>query len=241
MVERRTKLDVAMRDRPNPWAEFSLADGRGVLEADAAYIDAFNATAKTADQRLITTAWPQPWAGDLSQARVLVLGGNPGWSPADRTWDRKLAPLLAENLSAVRPIFWLDKAAARSPGGTWVRERLLANVLAELPVEVVQAAVAMVEFHGYHSVRWAPLPVTLPSQWYSFDRVRERLADGAVVVILRAAQQWKVAVPELIGHPNVLTTRSVQNVRLSPKNLSDDGWKQLMAPLYGVHRIWFGG
>jgi len=57
--------------------------------------------------------------------------------------------------------------------------------------------VLAVEFHGYRSKKWPALPVTLPSQWYGFQLVREAIARKAFVVILRGERDWKVAVPEL--------------------------------------------
>lgn len=43
-----------------------------------------------------------------------------------------------------------------------------------------------VEFHGYHSENWQALPVTLPSQLYTFSLVEGAMGRGAVIVVLRA-------------------------------------------------------
>lgn len=213
----------------------------GLHPDDRTHVLAHNRVTDSPDRQLITTAWPQPWAGDITRARVLILAANPGWSADDAEWDPKLAPLLKENLAGDRPMFWLDRAAAGSPGETWIRQRLLASVLKDLPEEVVAAAVCVVDFHAYHSPKWLALPVTLPTQWYSFRMIRERLQDGATVIITRAEREWKIAIPELIDHPRVFTTRSKQNTRLSPRNLGQEGWEAVTYPLYAVHRIWFGG
>lgn len=57
--------------------------------------------------------------------------------------------------------------------------------------------VLLIEFHGYHSQKWKPLPAILPSQQYGFDLVSQAIDRGAVIVILRTEKPWKVAVPRL--------------------------------------------
>ena len=64
----------------NPWLGLQPVDGRIVHPDDDAIVEAFNRRAPP-DYQLLTTAWPQPWAGPIDKARVLILSANPGWSP----------------------------------------------------------------------------------------------------------------------------------------------------------------
>ena len=228
----------------NPWLDLQPIGDRLVHPDDAAYVDAFNEVVRP-EHRLVTSAWPQPWAGPINTARVLILAANPGWSADDEHAERQLAPLLEENLTGDRPMFWLDPAAAGSPGSRWVRSRLLSSVLAELPDDaaenVVAGSVCLVEFHPYHATKWKPIPITLPSQQHTFSLVRARIADGATVIVTRARREWTVAVPELLRCDQLFATRSVQNVHLSASNLGPNGWEALMGRLHAVHRSYFGG
>jgi hypothetical protein len=127
-----------------------------------------------------------------------------------------------------------------------MRAKLLGRILKELaaldnPDEVVANALATVEFHAYHSAKWRPLPVTLPTQWYTFEAVRARVNDGAMVIITRAKREWTVAVPELATSEHVFATHTVQNVQLSPNNIGPEGWAELVNRLHSFNRLWMGG
>ncbi len=93
--------------------------------------------------------------------------------------------------------------------------------------------VLAVEFHGYHSRSWMALPITLPSQWYSFGLVAQALQRDAVVIISRPAAAWLIAVPELRRRPErVFVLRSTQNPSISPQNLGGDaGYEAVIAAL----------
>jgi len=81
-----------------------------------------------------------------------------------------------------------------------------------------------VEFHGYHSVRWSALPVTLPSQWFGFCLVEQAMDRGAVIVLTRAAREWLVAVPGLASYRKLVPTNSAQTASLGRGNLGPQGF-----------------
>jgi hypothetical protein len=223
----------------NPWDGFSISDGIGVHPDDLPFVLAHNRVTQDPDLQIQLAAWPQPWAGNILGASILVLSANPGWSAGDPEADRRLAPLLEANLSGNWSLFWLDDAARNTPGEQWVRTRLLKDVLDTVPEQVSAAAVCLVEFHPYHSAKWASFAVTLSTQKYTFELVRRRVQAGATVVITRAAKEWLVAVPELLEYPAVYRTNSTQNPRLSERNLGTRGWDELTGRLHAIHRIWF--
>ena len=57
--------------------------------------------------------------------------------------------------------------------------------------------VLSVEFVAYRSVSFGCGHVRFPSQEYAFALVRRAIERGAVIVIVRGANQWLGAVPEL--------------------------------------------
>jgi hypothetical protein len=221
----------------NPWGDLAPEDGEIVHPADLPYVKAFNAALRPGAETsaLVTTAWPEPWIGPATQASVLVLGANPGWAgDEDAESQARLAHLARANLSGHEPLIWLNEQAHGTPADRWYRSRLLADVLgskANIDESIVARSLAFVDFHAYHAVRWHPIPVTLPTQHHTFALVRQRLADDALIVLTRCAFEWCVAIPELTKHPNVYRTRSRQNPRLSPNNLGDEGWNELIARL----------
>jgi hypothetical protein len=88
-----------------------------------------------------------------------------------------------------------------------------------------------VEFHGYHSRRWSPLPVTLPSQWFGFRLVDQAIERGAVIVVTRAVQQWLVAVPRLASYHGLVRTKSAQTASLGRGNLGEHEYARVTEAL----------
>ena len=84
--------------------------------------------------------------------------------------------------------------------GEWWRRCVRQLVLAGQPLEHLARSVLSVEFHGYHSPSFAPIPITLPSQWFGFSLVEQAIARGATVVMTRGRREWEVAVPELMSY-----------------------------------------
>lgn len=224
-----------MTTPPNPWLDLPSPDGSWVHPEDRAYVEAFNDVvgSKRPEHRLVVEARPEPWVGRIHRAPILVLSANPGWTDADveATQRPEVARLVEANLSGEEPLFWLDPRVEDTPGGAWYRRRLLGEVLKHADTEQVADSVALVDFHAYHSKNWTPLPVTLPTQRYTFEVVRSRLQDEVVVVVTRATHEWLVAVPELVDHRLRFSTNSTRTPRLSPGNLPAPGWAAILERL----------
>ena len=77
---------------------------------------------------------------------------------------------------------------------------------------------ACIELFPYHSRNYRPLGVTLSSQAYTFQLVRQAMQRSALLVMMRAKRFWLAAVPELATYPYV-QLKNVQNVSVSPNNL----------------------
>ncbi len=210
----------------NPWLELP-GTAPFVLPADERYLDAFNATDRrrpehAIDMRLL----PEPWLG-RHDAPVVVLAANPGLDPSDATVHARpdFEQAIRANLTTPGgvPNYLLDPRFRGAPGARWWRRRAFARLLADgVDEQALRDRVLVVEFHGYHSRNWTPLPVTLPSQWYGFSLVEQAVRRGALVILVRPARLWMVAVPELGQRPKqVLTLRSAQNPAISSRNLGD--------------------
>jgi hypothetical protein len=191
----------------NPWTELPRT-APFVLPSDRPFVDAFNREHKWDDKydkyRLRTEVRPIPALGNRG-APVVLLSRNPGFDDDDLLTEEhpKCRSLLEANLTEEGDLVHpgLTREFADTAGGAWWR-RCMKGVTQALgcdPNELAGSVLA-VEFHAYPSKSWAPLPVTLPSQWYGFELVRRAIERGAMVVVLRGARDWRVAVPGLADH-----------------------------------------
>jgi hypothetical protein len=208
----------------NPWLALPRRPPF-VLPADRAAVLAFNGTT-TSSTRLRLGLLPTPFLGNPGTARVLVLQLNPGFEDSDTRLNRRHDFVVAAraNLRHKRtkyPTFTLDPRWKSSAGGRWLRQRLCKLLAAvDDDPESAELKVAhrlmIVDFHGYHARRYQQIPVTLPSQNYSFELVRRAIAYGHPVVLARGERQWKVAVPELESYEWAFTMSNPRSTYVTP-------------------------
>lgn len=223
-----------MSSLPNPWRVIDPCGPTYVQPDDEPYVRAFNTiVGDDSPHALDLSLLPDPWVGRLD-APIVLLNLNPGRDPGDPAAHR-----LAEARNAIManlrqeptrfPLFYLDPdpPIADIPGARWWR-RALRPLTDRFGVDRVASQVVCLEFHGYHSVAYRHLPVTLPSQWFVFDTLREAIHRDVTVVLLRGQAEWRVAVPELLAHRRVSTTRNPRVSAVSPRNCPE-GWEQVVA------------
>lgn len=223
----------------NPWLKVP-ASPPFIAPSDERYIDAFNASdGRHPEHEINTTLLPEPWLG-RHDAPVVMLTANPGVDPTDFAFhaQRDFAQANRANLTTPggEPNYLLDQRFSDASGARWWRRRAFARLLADgVQEEALRNRVLVVEFHGYHSRSWTPLPITLPSQWYGFSLVEQAVSRDALVIVARPARLWLIAAPELGQHPErVFGLRSTQNPAVSPKNLgSDAAYHAVVAALAG--------
>ncbi|MGH9116762.1 MAG: hypothetical protein ACRD0A_02450 [Acidimicrobiales bacterium] len=180
---------------------------------------------------------PEPWVGNLA-APLLVLNLNPGiGGDPDRRWHRRRvlrqAALASMSQRPVQyPLYYLDPRLGEAPGSLWWR-RCLRAVIEATTSEQTAVAVAGLEFHGYHSERYAALPVTLPSQRFVFDQLRAAIQRRAVIVVIRGLAAWSVAVPELVGYRHLWRVRNPRAASVSERNLGTTGFKEAVRAVDG--------
>jgi hypothetical protein len=215
----------------NPWPALP-EEPPFVLPEDAPVLAAYNRFAP-ARNKLELRMVPEPWVGDL-RARVVVLNLNPGiGGQEDLRWHRRTSyrAILRATLERRRsayPLHHLDPRIADCPGARWWR-RCLKEVIAATSLEAAATAVVGMEIHGYHSISYPALPVTLHSQRYVYAALRAALDSGAVVIVVRGQPAWSVAVPELVDYKRLWRVRNPRMASVSPKNVGDAGFKAVVA------------
>jgi hypothetical protein len=221
---------------PNPWLALP-EQVPYVLREDQPYVDAWNETwgAQNERIRLHTEVLPEPFSGPRD-ASLVVLSLNPGWSGMEpREHASALGRVIRGSIGDdeaqhVQPGL-LDEFAG-TEGGKWKRKCFrFVTERSGISYDALAIRVLWIEFHAYHSKGWKPLPVTLPSQWFGFDLVRQAVERGAVVVLLRGGRAWHVAVPSLMNYQRAFTTKTARNSSISPGNLPSGAFDEVINAL----------
>ncbi len=219
-----------MRLPANPWLDLS-ATRPHVLPKDAETITRFNSNAPERT-RIETRLLPEPFVGRLD-APVVLLALNPGFSDGDIVCHGKAA-FRARIRDCYRqaerdwPYYYLAPGV-EGPGAAWSR-RVLGPLIREVGLADVARGVVLVEFLAYHSRAFAHGRLKLPSQEFTFAKVRASLRSARAVFVTRGMDLWASRVPELVGHPRVFRTNSRQNIVISSRN-APDGWRAAVSAL----------
>lgn len=181
----------------NPWTALPKTSPY-VLASDAPILQAFNARAAE-KYRFDTSLLPEPFFGSL-EALVVVLNLNPGWSPDDTAVHAQptFAAMSRSSLAhQLKPFPFLHlQPTGETPGGRWWRQRTR-ELASDVGFDLVAKRIACIQFAPYHSSEYHTGSPQLPSQEYNFFLVRQAMARGAEVVVMRSVSLWLSAVPEL--------------------------------------------
>ena len=216
----------------NPWRE--LPDTPPfVAPADAAQIARLSPRLR-GPYELKLDLLPQPWTANVNTAEVILMALNPGFSEVDdvdlknsdyaQQWRRTLT------FSTRTPFYFLDPAFARTSGFQWWHRRLR-ELIAVAGLEAVAKKVMCLEHFPYKSVRYQPLGVTLQSQQFTFELLRDAMRQGKQVVVMRSERIWLESVPELKAYPYIRLSNH-QNPYLSRAQMSEQQFRQLASALW---------
>lgn len=215
----------------NPWRE--LPDTPPfVAPADAAQI-ARLAPRLRGPYELKLDLLPQPWTGNVNTAEVFMLALNPGFAEVDhqdlQNPDYAEQWRLTLTFETRTPFYFLDPAFARTSGFQWWHRRLR-ELIAVAGLEVVAKKVMCLEHFPYKSVRYQPLGVTLPSQQFTAELLREAMRQGKQVVVMRSERIWLESVPELKAYPYIRLSNH-QNPYLSRAQMTGEQFGRLVSAL----------
>lgn len=210
----------------NPWEEyFERSSSNKFHPRDESHALAFNIAMKTRKNfKLADHLEPFPFLGNPS-APVVVLLANPGKSRAEENKSFSYSPkklelhqknILHQDFSDFSSR--LDSPNDRSLESPYFKQRT-AQLVNITSVDKVARNVFFVNFHGYHSKSWYPIPFTFYTQLYSFYLVKRAISEGAQIIMSRNKTGWMTAVPELTNYPDIATFISPRSVHLSNKNL----------------------
>jgi hypothetical protein len=208
----------------NPWLDLPERPPY-VLAVDRDHVVAFERHASDR-HRFDLRLMPGPFEGNR-QARLLVLMRNPGigdWGgdPRLAEYEKAMRANLGDDPGHHLQVGLLPEFEG-TPAGNWSRGKCFKALIEEHGHEPEELArqVLNVEFHGYHSKNWQSLPVTLPSQHYSFWLVEQAMERRATIVVLRGQSDWEIAVPDLEKYPRLVPVHSARNPAITPGNCGE--------------------
>jgi len=154
---------------------------------------------------------PGPWYGPINSAMVVALMLSPGVNQQDFL-DVQNPHFLATNLEQLTgdaPFPWhLRKWAHTAAGQYW--EPRLRNLANDTTDEIVAKRFAVAQLFPYHSKSWQQPRGYVSSQAFTFGRVREAVARGAMIIALVGWPRWEDEMPEL-GRAGVAVGRNPRN------------------------------
>jgi hypothetical protein len=199
----------------NPWGALPEAPPY-VLPRDAETIGAWRPN--DPEQQIITDLLPEPVFGDPLSAPVLLLALNPSWEPSDLALhaDPVFSGRMREALLERQPFFWLQDGLDDTPGARWFKEKL-GPLIDATSLGAVRNGVACLHLHQYHSKRSTPA-LRPHSSNHSKELARKAVANGATVLALAGAGQWRRWVSELAPPDALSLPKSPQAMVLSERN-----------------------
>lgn len=213
----------------NPWLQLPT-EPPFVLAEDAPYlID--NRDELT---RLQLHVPPHPFAGCPARSRVLLLLLNPGYDGTDVTdyeQDAVYRRMIHGTFDFTNepPMWCLDERIAHTGAFKWL-SRITRRLAQECGLSQLQQHLMQVQYIAYKSRSYRHNRQLLPSQHFSFQLVREAMAAGKEIVIMRSRRRWLEAIPEL-AHYQCIEVKIPRAPYLTPNNLPEGCFDRLVRAL----------
>jgi hypothetical protein len=225
----------------NPWLNVNLRSNQ-IIANDPAEINAITnlAIKLKGYYALQLNILPEPFWGDLKNANVYILSGNPGYGKVEQKYnnDPIFVQATQDNITQNNPhIVWIDPNKPIDNGGKdvphpghdyWLkRTRVLREAIAlqrNCNPEEVKLNICIIEYFPYHSKKISSAIKTkgkdLPSSKFVNNYIKNAIGEKWIV-IARCKADWINRIPDLDtskGNGKVLKTRS-QQMYLTPRNL----------------------
>lgn len=211
----------------NPWNQIPIT-APYILHEDLSFITSFNEKAAT-DHRIVTDILPEPFLGNITNAKVVLLNLNPGFSEKDLFWHKQ-QEFVSENKKNLfhesNPPFYLLNTKFRDSGGFIWWHAHLKQFISQFGLDSVAKSFMCIEYFPYHSKRYKSMPI-IPSQQYSFSLVREAMKRNLPIILMRGKKLWLEGVPELSTYP-YSCLNSAQNVSVSKGNLPGETYDKIV-------------
>lgn len=212
----------------NPWNNYDYTRTNQVHPLDQNAFDVFNAkidksTSKNAFKlKLSESNTALPFFGSLD-AKLVILAANPGLDPEKTALEetpelRRLFDLARRHELGEDSFVFLRSEFKNTPGYTWWEKRTK-QLRAAIGDEQFLNHTFSAEIHPYKSQNYRKLSSAMPTQQYTFDCVDKLVRSGAHIILVRAKQEWREAVPSLNSSNKVIELNSAQSSYLTSNNM----------------------
>lgn len=207
----------------NPWKDFIAQKGRSKFhDLDRPHIMAFNHFMKGRKAYLLAEHLePHPYFGN-PEAPVVVLLANPGKNAQESSPKFRLSKtqkkISQENLLHRGDFVLRYDSVDKSLESRWLKSMTRELRMDSSDKEVAEN-VFFLNFHGYHSKSWSPIPFTFETQRYNFYLLRKAIERNAIILMKRNVKGWFTAVPELVNHKKRYEFKSPRGVHITERNL----------------------
>lgn len=213
----------------NPWTSLPpLGSASYVLPADNIYVRCFNRSAAS-HHSIITDQIPEPWLGPAQTATLFVLQLNPRYLPGQPLASGKhrfIGSVTAAHYGIISKAGWW--LACFGILAQDIGKRLLPGRPSPHQLNAGYAHIApqvcSVEYFPYGSDKFGHSLLRLPSQEFSFDLVRNGIARGACIVVLKGWKEWLGAVPELCCYSRVAKASGFRGAKHITDNTCPPGF-----------------
>lgn len=202
-----------------------------VLAEDRPEIEAFNsAHGHNDDRRINLYHTPVPREGPIT-APLILLQLNPSFDKAKPYGHQSQQTTLLE-LESIKDESY-PHIGVTTYDSWWIpRLRQLMNE-SRIGPDKLSRNICSIDFFPYRSIKFCHGAIRLPSQNYTFALVRERLASGAIIIVMRGYRLWVSEITELAAQINrtVFRTNSAQSSYITSRNLPDGVFDSICARL----------
>lgn len=174
------------------------------------------------DYEIRTDLYPEPHMGNLKEAKVILLGLNPGlklindnsgFDCEELKWYEKNQNVPSILLSNLRnevgeyPYYYLNpNVSDNSPGHQWLKKRIdKLRESAGLTPEQLSQKIACMQFFPYHSAKYKHSTKYLPSQKHNFQLVLDAIKANKLIVCMRSIKLWDEGLLSINGNNQKLS------------------------------------
>jgi len=227
----------------NPWQDYFKRNFDDAYHPrDKEHVNAFNEAISThgsSDKYILRKDLePLPYLGN-PVAPVLVLLANPGAGGSGPERNIKFASrkleLHKKNLLHQQESINDYVVQFESPDDNLLESPYFKKHTRQLAqatsTELVATKIFFVNFHGYQSKSWHPIPFTFPTQLYTFFLVSEAIKREALVIMSRNKLGWFTAVPNLLEYKNRIEFLNSRNIYMTEGNFRKGDFKKVLKRL----------
>lgn len=220
-----------------------------VLDGDEIFMASYN---KRGSLKL--DQYPEPFVGNFNKAKVLILGGNPGYDAHDSCLlqnvniRKTFESIIIQSYYPYRPqstFYWLNDMIRNSiqqiiqnnlgknvknfSGFEWWEKRTR-ELVQTCGKQNVEEGICYIDFYPYHSVNLSISGAmkNLPSSLQIDTIINNAIKNNKIIVITRAKAAWKKRIPALNTYCNVIDLKNPRCAYITSRNMKECQWKTLI-------------